>query len=659
MKRFRISKGLQIRYKKDVWELIRIIEGRYQFESTMTGEYMVFQRVEFEEAYNTGEIEIVAGRPGSQMDGGGSVIEKDTHISPKLTDAVQRKLKYVQKAKKLNVGRGQIRRLAEIIPLVAAEINDHKVPSPQTVYNWYKQYLENDCDFMSLVDRFDQRGRGAMLDPIVNSLIEHAIDEIYLTREQNSMSDVYFRVVALIDAHNERPGCENRLSYPSRKTVERRIGKRPSYDLTVAREGIHRAKHDFRAVRNLGFTTYPLERAETDHTTLNLFVVDDKLNMPLGRPVITGIRDTHTAMPLGIFISFASPSTYSILGCIKSVLTMKGSIRSRFPEIENEWPAYGLPEVLVSDNGPEFHGFAYKKVVSLLGISQEWNKVLEPWLKGGIERFMGTINPCLLESQPGTTFKNIFAKKDYDPKKHAVIRFSTLVMLVHKWLLDVYMVSPIRTRDARPIDLWNEGIKIAPPYLPAHVDELSVIIGRYKKGRLSHEGIFHWCLQYNSDELTDIRKRHGKSLKVDFKYDDTDLSHIYVVDPDSKEFIKVPCLDFEYAHGLNKWQHDLFRRHVRDEMKCKVDISALARAKEFIRQTVADELGRKQVTAPLLKAQLAGLNSEAVIAGKSNSIVDLALPQKPHSPKAPTALEIDPVLDIPDFGVEFIKKGRQ
>ncbi len=53
---------------------------------------------------------------------------------------------------------------------------------------------------------------------------------------------------------------------------------------------------------------FPLARVEIDHTHLDLFVVDEKDCLPLGRPYLTLAIDVYTRCILGAAIEFFPPS---------------------------------------------------------------------------------------------------------------------------------------------------------------------------------------------------------------------------------------------------------------------------------------------------------------------------------------------------------------
>lgn len=68
---------------------------------------------------------------------------------------------------------------------------------------------------------------------------------------------------------------------------------------------------------------------------------------------------------------------------------------------------------------------------------------------------------------------------------------------------------------------------------------------------------------------------------------------IYVYDAFWYRYVPVPAVDQEYAKGLTEWQHEVICKFIRRTNQARVDQKALAEAKEYIRQRIAEEFGRK------------------------------------------------------------------
>lgn len=75
-----------------------------------------------------------------------------------------------------------------------------------------------------------------------------------------------------------RPASDALKPLPTRKLIRRLIRELPAYSECSARDGSDAARKKFRSVKGHIVTRNPFERAEIDHTILDIFVVDDAKN---------------------------------------------------------------------------------------------------------------------------------------------------------------------------------------------------------------------------------------------------------------------------------------------------------------------------------------------------------------------------------------------
>src|SRR5262249_9665731 len=145
------------------------------------------------------------------------------------------------------------------------------------------------------------------------------------------------------------------LRMPSRATIYRYKDAMDSYHLYASRYGKEAADVKFRTVMRGVLTERILQRVEIDHTPLDIFTIDTVTGLPFPRAWLTVAIDHYSRMPLGYYISFSPPSIDSVFQCLRHAIMPKAYIQDKYPDIENEWPAFGVMESLVCDNGKEFH----------------------------------------------------------------------------------------------------------------------------------------------------------------------------------------------------------------------------------------------------------------------------------------------------------------
>lgn len=481
------------------------------------------------------------------------------------------------------------------IQFVSKKLGDlESPPSHNTVYRWKKKYLAAGRDIRSLIPAYAKRGNRKDRYPTeVVDTVNAAIEKKYLTEERGTIQDAVDMATALINRENKLRPNAMQLPVPTRRLVKRMIDAIPAFDKYAARYGRGAANKKFRSVQSHRLTSTPLERAEIDHTQLDLMVIDDKTGLPLGRPYVTACIDDDTRCVLGLHIGFEPPSYQTVAQCLKNAFLPKPDIREKYPSIVNEWDPHGVMRELVVDNGAEFHSKSLENACYSLGIEIHYSARKTPWFKGKIERFLGTFNSAVSHGVPGTTFSNIFEKQEYNPAKHAVIRYSVLQEIAHKWIVDVYHQQPHRTLRTPPAMAWSTRIDQDDILLPDDPTEMDAILGRSEERQLTHKGIELNGLQYNSPELTALRLQLGDVLTVDIRVNDADLGDIIVLSPDKTRRIKANALKQDYARGLSAWQHKVCKRYAAHVLE-KHDPSGWLEAKLCITEMIDNEFLHKR-----------------------------------------------------------------
>jgi putative transposase len=405
------------------------------------------------------------------------------------------------------------------------------------------------------------------------------------------------------------------------------------------REGKEAARKAERLQRGHMPGVSPLDFVEIDHAMLDIFVVDDRCCLPLGRPWVTVMVDRSSGVVLGIYVSFYGACLHSIYGCLRHSLWPHPQIRELWPDIENDWVSWGRGTYYVSDRGADFLSPRYRHAIRMMGGFTEYCEARTPWHKPSIERFMGTMS-SLFETMPGKAFSSIDLRGDYDPIKHSVVRFTSLVYLLHKWVADSHNVSAKSSRQARRIDIWNDGMENAPLIIPREPEKIDVALGDWYDGSLRHDGIRHKYLNYaNSEMLREVLKRHGEGCNVKFVVNRSNRGSIHVQDPDSLALFRVPALRQDYAEGLTDFQHDYFRKELGDKLKPATAIDQLISVQRSIRDTLASDLIARENSQKVKLARIADINSSSVLARETRSILDLV---KEPELAPPPALIIPP-----------------
>ena len=340
--------------------------------------------------------------------------------------------------------------------------------------------------------------------------------------------------------------------------------------------------------------TRVLEKVEIDHTPLDLILLDDELHIPLGRPTLTMLVDVYSHCIVGYYFSFSEPSYDAVRRAMLNAMKPKSEVAKLYPDTINEWKCAGKIETLVVDNGAEFWSNSLELACEEIGINTQYNPVAKPWLKPFVERMFGTINTELLDPVPGKTFSNILQKHEYNPKKDAIMRFTTFMQLFHKWVVDVFHQDADSRFKYIPSQQWDQGFNTLPPTMLSNDDlqQLDVVLSISNHRVLRKGGIRLENLSYDSTELANYRKQfsHKVSQEVLIKLNPDDISYIYVYLDKLEHYIKVPCIDPNgYTQNLSLNQHKINIRIHRDFISGSIDNVGLAKARMFIHNKIQNE----------------------------------------------------------------------
>jgi putative transposase len=623
MKGQRLSRGMQLKFAGQRYSIEkRLADDELQLKHIATEALTAKPEKEILKALfegaaellgTNGEAEVLlARRHWASVNDFEALDESD----PRKREALRR-LKYIEavrKARLTDFGKNS-HRLKPIIERVSSQIRDGNMPSCVTLARWNKVYTGSGDDIRSLPPAFKARGRAKRHDRrriskdlqacnAVDRIIDEVINEHYLQKTRPTAQATYELIVARIAQENRFRDLDEQLPTPHRNTLYRKIDRLDAYVKDKARFSKRIADLRHKVNKQGVRPTRPLERVEIDDTKLDLFVIDEKTNLPIGRPWLMVAICVYTKMILGYYLSFTRPSYLSVMQTLLHSIRPKTYVRERYPEIVHSWDAYGLPESVVVDNAKQYYSASFDEACLQLGIITQYAPVKHPYYKPSIERVFGTLNTRLLHQMPGTTFSNVAQKWDYDPKKNAIISMQTLERVIHTFIVDVYHQDLHRGIDDIPARRWEIGIKDFPPALPFNAEELNVLLGHIEHRSISSSGVEMWGLYYNDLSLSQIKSHTKKGDTVKIKYDPTDISLIHVYDQISNRYIPIPAVAQEYTRGLSLWQHKVIKREARLAVKDYVDIEELCLAKERIQKIIDREFSERSKTSASVKAAL-------------------------------------------------------
>ncbi|MBA3822340.1 MAG: DDE-type integrase/transposase/recombinase [Ktedonobacterales bacterium] len=480
----------------------------------------------------------------------------------------------------------------------------------RTVYRWLQALTVAHGDPRALRHGRERQGRKAHLHPEAQTAFQDALTDVYKQRQQPTIQTAYDEMCSRIATKNTTRTAETHIPMPSRSTMYRIVERLDQEDIDIARLGVAHTERKYAGINGGPEPTRPNERWEEDHTKLDYLVIDPDDGLPIGRPLFTALRDRYSYYPPGVRISFEPPNVRAVLECLGFGMLPKTHLKAQFG-LQHDYLAWGVPELLAIDNGPEFRSTDVELACYQLGITVHRMPRRTPWFKGGIEKFIGDMQADLIHTMPGTTFSNFLARDDYDPSRYACISLDRLWELCIQWIVDVYTQDAHRGRvKGVPARLWERAlVDRFTPHLPVNREELLTLLTRIETRCIVGTGIWFDDICYFSLPLMGLRARLDQQpgrgtrdakrlvdIAVSFKYNPGDLARIWVMDPLTKRYLEVPAArQFqEYTRQLTQWKHRVIKRYAREELRQDIDLEALLEAKHRIHVKITDEFRRKK-----------------------------------------------------------------
>jgi len=485
--------------------------------------------------------------------------------------------------------------------LVQARVDEVKTEHPnkkvsvRSIYRWLKDWELSGGNVRALIPNYAQcGGKGkSRLDQSLKNIIDQVIKD-NKRRENVTIDEVYALVATRIQEENRLLCATEKLAMPARATIARRMDELDLSNCFEWKRGKRAARKESRQVKKMDQPELPIERVEFDHTKTDLIVVDENDNLPLGRLTLSYLLDVATRYPLGYYLGFEPPSYYTVLETLYHAITPKPDVEKLYGT-EHQWTAYGIPNMMVVDNGKELIGRDLTDACELLGIVLNIAPVKTPEFKGTVERNFRTFNTGLFHKLPGTTFSNFIQRGDYKSSELATISLNDLEKALNIYIVDIYSEKKHDGLNGIPARRWEYALQTNFfPRLPQDRNSLRILLGRVDYRTIQRYGIDFNRIRYNSDDLALLRmKKAGERVKI--KYHPGDLSRIYVFDEYEKRYIETPALDQEYTQNLSLWKHRVilnYARQVDDDM----DLAGLGRAMRKIQEIVDAARDRAKTT---------------------------------------------------------------
>lgn len=665
MRTYALTVGLVIRHGQRTWQLERQLENQtLVFIDRETGTPRSMTPAELQRDILSRTYEIVSGDepfPSSPTNVTVPLVKTLSDLPPHHRVEVERRYRYVMYLRKKGLRRGMRGRISAAIKALAGSVpkrhdddvdieRDADVPSPSTVMEWMRRFEDSGGNLLSLLTRHAVRRSPERTDPAVLRVGREKVRTFFCSRRRPTIVSTKEEINKALDAQARKNGEVTPKSV-SLSTVRRLVHEVDPHTRDVQRFGKAYANNKWRYSLRGIVTARPMERYEIDHTVVDVVVVSDVTGMPLGRPTITVVIDAFSGYVAGFFISFWGTGLASTIAALKVAIQPKDEYCTKLG-LSVKWLPYGIPVLMVVDNGLEFHSPQFHQIGMHLSMDLRFCAVRQPWLKPFVERSLKTYLSYL--PFPGRVEKPLDNYLPLKPEKTATITFSALCTGILKGFTEIHPFEINQRLLTLPFDRFGDGMaKLLPPSLPTSTSELDIIVAATKQLTVGNEGVVTNFLRYNSVELQLLRRSLATDFRTEIKFNPEELSSVYVQDPRTKGWLWVPSCDPDYTTGLSVVQHKAIRSLLKGTLTQRDVAARLARAK----WELADLWNSQAVIGKRLKRvqlqAMAGLTS-------SHTFADCeARPPMPAAPPADRLVTQDdlrmPAIEIPDFdAVELV-----
>lgn len=422
-------------------------------------------------------------------------------------------------------------------------------------YEWKKKF-EQYRDIRYLIPRYDLRGpQKPQTNVDVIEIIKDILEEYCYNGEKNTDQILYAEFLLRLKEINAFRDKNDQLKPISSTTFYRRRKELIDTDrFNKVRYGKTQADLMKHGVRKEVHVSRPLERVEIDSTPIDVLLVCPK-TLKAKRPHLLYAIDKFSGYPLGFYVSFDEPDSRALKQCLLHCLLPKTYIKDLYPEVHNEWVAFGKPQTIVVDNAKINESKDFEDACAQIGIEDiQFCSIASGNQKGTIEKAFRDLNERLIHRLKGTTFSNPLQRANYDSENKACISLQGFIYMVHIAFVDLIANNwTARQGGGTPHQIWEEGLFENPfirQTLSRNVTELKVLFMSGIENRtITNKGITIKNGNFNSPDLmllkSQLHTMGREKEKVFVRYDLSDMRTIYVFNEINKTYIEAYFQSFE------------------------------------------------------------------------------------------------------------------
>lgn len=265
--------------------------------------------------------------------------------------------------------------------------------------------------------------------------------------------------------------------------------------------------------------------------------------------------------------------------------------------------AYGIPEVLVVDNGLDLASHGTRDACAALGIDLLFTPVRSPWYKGTIERVGRSMNTRFVHWLPGTTLGRATSDLGYNGADRATMTIEAFTEMFENGYVPLHNLQPRRDKLGTPVRRFVEGIQQWPVRVPSSMDEFDAAIALTTTRVLQQTGLWFLGIQYQNEVLGELWKRMPEGRHIVMKVNPLDLHTVQVRHPMTGQHFPVNAVsDLRWPRSLSF--HAAVRAHAKKSGLNAAEASDLTKAENNLRHMLEQAHATSKRTLRRLQAQI-------------------------------------------------------
>jgi putative transposase len=598
--------------EETVFQVVSLKNGRAVLQDTLTKEKRLIEEHALLEAIQSGVVTELE----REIDSYESLSEntknelRQRNVSSAAMRVAIAKSRWIKEINKKGIDR--IKDTARV-RLAIEELKKHEMLGQpvfkiSTLEKVQRTLRANSGSVISLVPKYEERGgRGkSRLDKKVEAVIEVELDRERDKTGNITLKEIVENVQHQVKALNAGKSIDL-IGIPSESTIIRRIKTRISdYDLYVRKHGKKAANRAFRESGERVTAAHPLDVIEYDDVDLNVFAVDSRTGLPLGRAYLTSGIDQYSGVLMGYDFGHQHRSTQSAVNAILDGMLPKDTSLSKYSDLKHPWIGYGTAGVNLLDNALYNHAQETLRIqMEVLNVAG-WSRPHQPTDKSSIENFNKIVQndfAARLDGWVGTDDNRFGTSRGLEG---AIYSIQELERKFIEWVTGVY-TNRQTVNGTTPRELWRRYYQDRGPVVTWSREGINLLKMTPNTKQIRDGGVILVAgLRYSCDELQQIKKTSGVSAKLEIFESSDQLEYILVKHPHTGVLFKVGCIeDPRYIKDLKRRQQNLILSKARNKGYRHPDFSKMVEARNELR----DETDKGRLDKKLSRRKLAVNNA--------------------------------------------------